>query len=200
VVNIAIFASGTGSNARKIQNYFETSAEARVVLLVSNRKDAPVLQWAADKDIPTALIDRKSFYEPEGILGILQAHSVDLIALAGFLWLIPPYLIKAYPRRILNIHPALLPKFGGKGMYGMNVHQAVLAAGEKESGISIHLVDEQYDHGDTLFQARCPVEDTDTPDTLAHRVLQLEHSFYPQIIAQYIREGLPTPFFKTQMP
>jgi phosphoribosylglycinamide formyltransferase 1 len=186
MVNIAIFVSGTGSNARKILEFFESSAIARGTLLISNRKDAPALRMAAEKGVPAIALERKSFYETEALLPILKDHSIDLIVLAGFLWLIPPYLIKAYPHRILNIHPALLPKFGGKGMYGLRVHQAVLDAGEKESGITIHLVDEMYDHGAPLFQARCPVEANDTPETLAHRVQKLEHYHYPIVIDQYI--------------
>lgn len=196
MVNIAIFVSGTGSNARKILEFFESSAIARGTLLVSNRKDAPALQMAAEKGVSTIALERKTFYETEELLSVLNGHSIDLIVLAGFLWLIPPYLIQAYPRRILNIHPALLPKFGGKGMYGSRVHQAVLDAGEKESGITIHLVDEWYDHGAPLFQARCPVEENDTPETLAHRVQKLEHSHYPQVIDQYIQGGLTSRFSK----
>lgn len=171
--------------------YFEGSSEVEVVLVISNRKDAFVLQIAAEKGIPTLLLDRKSFYETQTLLLTLEEYSVSLIILAGFLWLLPGYLVRAYERRIINIHPALLPKFGGKGMYGHHVHEAVLAAGEKESGITIHLVDEVYDHGSPLFQARCPVDSTDTPDLLAQKVQLLEHRYYPQVIDEYIRETLP---------
>jgi phosphoribosylglycinamide formyltransferase-1 len=191
VTNIAIFASGTGSNARKIVEYFEGSASVTVALIASNRKDAPVLDYAREKGIPVMLLNRESFYETQDALRDLQARSIDLIVLAGFLWLAPAYLIHAFENRIINIHPALLPKFGGKGMYGHFVHEAVLASGEKESGITIHLVDEQYDHGKTLFQASCPVLDSDTPETLARSVQQLEHLYFPKIIDQYIRETLP---------
>lgn len=200
VTRIAIFASGTGSNARKIAEYFEVSPEARVALIASNRKDAPVLQFAADKGIPALLLERKSFYDTRDTLAELENRSIDLIVLAGFLWLVPGYLIHAFENRMINIHPALLPKFGGKGMYGHRVHEAVLAAGEKESGITIHLVDEEYDHGKTLFQARCPVRESDTPETLARSVQQLEHLYFPKIIDQYIREALPSLPQKSNLP
>lgn len=191
MTQIAIFASGTGSNARKIVEHFENSAEGRVALIASNRKDAPVLQFAAKEGIPALLLDRKSFYESRALLAEMEARSIDLIILAGFLWLVPAYLVEAFENRIINIHPALLPKFGGKGMYGRHVHEAVLAAREKESGITIHLVDTAYDRGKILFQAGCSVSDHDSPDTLARKVQQLEHLFFPQIIDQYIRETLP---------
>lgn len=192
VIQIAIFASGTGSNAKKIVEHFEGSSEVRVSLILSNRKDAPVLQFAAEKGIPSMLLTRNSFYESRNFLSVLETKAIDLIILAGFLWLVPVYLIHAYENRILNIHPALLPKFGGKGMYGHHVHEAVLASGEKESGITIHLIDEEYDQGKTLFQARCTVEKADTPETLARKVQQLEHLYFPQVIDQYIRETLPS--------
>ena len=172
--------------------YFEGIPDVQVALVLSNRKDALVLHTADEKGIPTYLLDRKSFYEKQTLLLTLEEHSISLIILAGFLWLVPGYLIQAYQHRILNIHPALLPKFGGKGMYGHHVHEAVLAAGEKESGITIHLVDEWYDHGSTLFQARCPITPSDTPDTLAKKVQQLEHHYYPKVIDEYIRESLPS--------
>lgn len=191
MTNIAIFASGTGSNARKIVEYFEGSSSVSVALIASNRKDAPVLDFAREKGIPVMLLNRNSFYETQDALASLRDRSIDLVVLAGFLWLVPGYFIRAFENRIINIHPALLPKFGGKGMYGHFVHEAVLASGEKESGITIHLVDEQYDHGKTLFQARCPVQDSDTPETLARSVQQLEHLYFPRIIDQYIRETLP---------
>lgn len=191
MTNIAIFASGTGSNARKIVEYFEGSSSVTVALIASNRKDAPVLDFAREKGIPVMLLNRNSFYETQDALASLRDRSIDLVVLAGFLWLVPGYFIRAFENRIINIHPALLPKFGGKGMYGHFVHEAVLASGEKESGITIHLVDEQYDHGKTLFQARCPVRDSDTPETLARSVQQLEHLYFPRIIDQYIRETLP---------
>lgn len=199
MVHIAVFASGAGTNARKILTYFEGSPEVQIGLIVTNRKDALVLRTAEEKGIPALLLDRSSFYDSKTILGVLGKHSIDLIVLAGFLWLIPAYLVKNYNRRIVNIHPALLPKHGGKGMYGHYVHEAVLEAGDKESGITIHLIDEHYDRGQILFQAKCPVEATDTPETLAQRVQQLEHLYYAQIIEQYIKEGNASALFKNQL-
>ncbi len=186
--NIALFASGTGSNARKIIEYFEHSPEARVALVVSNKKDAGVLGIAAEHGIPTQVIGRKMFYESEEVLEILKKHGIDFIALAGFLWLIPPYLVQSYSRRMVNIHPALLPKYGGKGMFGMHVHEAVKSAGEPESGITIHFVNEHYDEGDFVFQKRCSVDSSDTPADIARKVQQLEHRHFPEIIAQLVAE------------
>lgn len=198
MLHIAVFASGAGTNARKILTFFEGSPEVRIGLIVSSRKDALVLKIAEEQGIPAILLERKSFYEGKAILEILRKHSIDLIVLAGFLWLMPAYLVKAYNRKIVNIHPALLPSHGGKGMYGHHVHEAVLEAGDKESGITIHLVDEDYDRGQILFQAKCPVEASDTPETLAQRVQQLEHHYYAQIIDQYIKEGKASALFKNQ--
>ncbi len=187
-VKLAIFASGGGSNARKIMEHFEQSSVAQVALVVSNKRDAGVLEIAAARGIPTEIIDRQGFYESEAILDILKKNEIGFIALAGFLWLIPAYLVRAFPRKILNIHPALLPKFGGKGMYGLHVHAAVKAAGETESGPTIHIVNEHYDEGDIIFQARCPVSAEDTPADIARNVLALEHRFYPEIIEQVIQK------------
>jgi phosphoribosylglycinamide formyltransferase-1 len=184
--HIAIFASGTGSNARKIIEYFQDSPVVQVALVVSNKKDAGVLDIAKAHGIPVYVIGRQSFYETEDLLAVLQQHRVEFIALAGFLWLIPAYLVRAYPRRMVNIHPALLPKYGGKGMYGIHVHEAVRAADEPETGITIHYVNEHYDEGDIVFQARCPVAPHDTPADIARNVLTLEHLYYPQIIAQIL--------------
>ena len=184
--HIAIFASGTGSNARKIIEYFQDSPAVQVALVVSNKKDAGVLDIARAHDIPVHVIGRQNFYETEDLLEVLQQQRVDFIVLAGFLWLIPAYLVRAYPRRMVNIHPALLPKYGGKGMYGIHVHEAVRAADEPETGITIHYVNEHYDEGDIVFQARCPVAPHDTPADIARKVLTLEHLYYPQIIAQIL--------------
>lgn len=180
--HIAIFASGAGSNARKIIEYFQDSDRARVSLVVSNNKDAGVLGIAAEHGIPVQLINRTIFYESENILSVLTKHRVDFVVLAGFLWLIPAYLVRAYPRRMVNIHPALLPKYGGKGMFGHHVHEAVKAAGDTETGITIHYVNEHYDEGDIIFQARCPVAPTDSPADIAQKVHALEHRYFPQII------------------
>lgn len=180
--HLALFASGTGSNARKIMDYFKTSDTVRVSLVVSNNKDAGVLAIAESFGVPTHLIARKSFYDTPDLLAVLAEHEVDFIALAGFMWLVPPYLVQAFPRRILNIHPALLPKFGGKGMYGMHVHEAVQASGASESGITIHYVNERYDEGDILFQASCVLEVGESPAQIAKKVQILEHEWYPKVI------------------
>lgn len=186
--HLAIFASGGGSNARKIIEYFEKKPAVRVSLLISNKKDAPALEMAGSFGIATHVINRKEFYETENLLEILQQYKIDFIALAGFLWLIPPYLVRAYPRRMTNIHPALLPKYGGKGMYGWHVHEAVRAAGETESGMTIHYVNENYDEGDIIFQARCPIDPDDTPQDIAAKVLKLEHRYYPEVLDKVISE------------
>ncbi|MGI9158250.1 MAG: phosphoribosylglycinamide formyltransferase [Saprospiraceae bacterium] len=185
---IAIFASGSGSNARKIMEHFEGHPHIRVVLVVSNKRDAGVLAIAAEFGVDTLVIDRSSFYETEALLGALRARGVDFVVLAGFLWLAPDYLVAAYPRRILNIHPALLPKYGGKGMYGRHVHEAVKAAGETETGMTIHYVNERYDEGDIVFQATCPVKQDDTPDTIARNVLALEHRYYSEVVERLVNE------------
>jgi phosphoribosylglycinamide formyltransferase 1 len=183
---IAIFASGGGSNAQKIIEHFEKSEVARVDLVVCNRRTAGVLQIAAEFKIPTQVIERQQFYETENLLEVLRQHSIDFIALAGFLWLAPAYLVREFPNRIVNIHPALLPKFGGKGMFGHHVHEAVRAAGESESGMTIHFVNENYDEGSIVFQARVPIENSDSPDDIARKVLELEHFYFPKIIERLI--------------
>lgn len=186
MLNIAIFASGAGSNARKIIEYFKNSPDIRVALVVSNKKDAGVLDIAREHGIPTQVIDRQMFYETQDLPGILKKHEISFIVLAGFLWLLPSYLVKTYEKRIVNIHPALLPKFGGKGMYGMRVHEAVQKSGETESGITIHWVNEHYDEGDIVFQASCPVSPGDTPADIARKVQQLEHRHFPNVIEKLI--------------
>jgi phosphoribosylglycinamide formyltransferase-1 len=186
--NIAIFASGTGSNARKIVEYFANNPHIHVRLIVSNRAKAPVLAMATDHGIATQLLTRQAFYESEDILATLRAYDIDLIVLAGFLWLVPTYLVQAYDRRIINIHPALLPDYGGKGMYGMHVHRAVKAAGEPESGMTIHYVNAQYDEGDIIFQARCALRSEDSPEEIAAKVLRLEHRHFAPTIEQLLEK------------
>lgn len=186
MTNIAIFASGGGSNAQKIMEHFKNSATGKVALVVSNKKQAGVLAIAESYHVPTLLIDRPTFYESEEILLILKKYNIEFIALAGFLWLAPGYLVKAFPRKIVNIHPALLPKYGGKGMFGMHVHEAVKAAGETESGITIHYVNENYDEGDVILQATCPLLPDDDAATIAHKVLTLEHANFPKTIEKLI--------------
>lgn len=187
-VNIAIFASGAGSNAEKIIQHFENNPAIQVKLVVSNKKEAGVLTIAAAYQIPTLMIQRSLFNETDDYIHLLKEAQIDLIILAGFLWKVPSNLVAAFQGRIINIHPALLPKFGGKGMYGHFVHEAVIESGDTESGISIHLVDDHYDHGRTLFQATCLVEAGDDADKLAGKIHQLEHAHFSEVIEQYIIE------------
>ena len=190
-VAIAIFASGAGSNAQKIIDHFRDHPLAQVKLIVCNNPAAGVLGLAAAEGMPVLQIQKKHFTET-GYVPELQQQDIGLIVLAGFLWLVPPVLVKAYEGRIINIHPALLPAYGGKGMYGMAVHRAVLAAGEKKSGITIHHVDEHYDNGSVILQATCEVSPADTPETLAQKVHQLEHAHYAAAIEQLIQQWPPT--------
>jgi len=183
---IAIFASGSGSNAQKIMEHFKRNSEAEVVLILTNNPQAYVLQRADNFEIPSHIFTRHEFYDTDDVIRLLKNLQVDLIVLAGFLWLVPVALLNAFPNKIINLHPALLPKFGGKGMYGSNVHQAVIAAGEKESGITIHYVDEHYDNGDIIFQEKCPVSPGDTPEALAAKIHQLEYQHFPRVIEQVI--------------
>jgi formyltetrahydrofolate-dependent phosphoribosylglycinamide formyltransferase len=189
ITNIAIFASGAGSNAQKIIEYFRYSKKVRIVLIACNKPGAGVLNIAAQEHIPVLLIEKETFFHGSAYVDELKEKDVDLIVLAGFLWKMPPILIKNWPGRIINIHPALLPKYGGKGMYGRFVHESVITGGEKESGISIHYVDDVYDNGAIIFQARCPVLENDTPDLLAHRIHKLEHEHYPRVIEQLIEKS-----------
>lgn len=186
---IAIFASGTGSNALKILRHFETHPSIQVSLIVCNNPQAGVLQHARDHRIPTLLVTRTSLNDPGWFLSQLENYGVDYVVLAGFLLLIPEYLIEKYPGRIINIHPALLPKYGGKGMYGMHVHNAVKEAGEMETGISIHLVNQHYDEGEILFQKSTPLDSDDTPEMIAQKVHKLEHEWYPKVIEEWITKN-----------
>lgn len=185
--NIAIFASGTGSNAKKIIAHFKHHPVISVNLVVSNKPDAPVLDIARENDIATCIIHREDFYKNEDILKKLNEYSIDYVVLAGFLWLVPEYLVRAFASRMVNLHPALLPRYGGRGMYGMKVHEAVRAAGETESGITIHLVNERYDEGNIIFQASCPVLPEDSPADIARKVQSLEHKWFPQIIEGWVK-------------
>ena len=184
---IALFASGSGSNAEQIATYFADNTDVDVSLIVSNNHKAGVIDRARRLHIPVLLFDRKTFYETDRITELLQKQEIDLVVLAGFMWLMPGDLVRAFPARIINIHPALLPKFGGKGMYGHFVHEAVVAAGETESGITIHYVNERYDEGQVIFQASCPVVPTDTPEDVAHKIHVLEHANYPRIVADVLQ-------------
>lgn len=183
---IAIFASGTGTNTVRIIEYFKGHPSVGVSLVLSNKSDAPVLEKAKSLGVETFAFNRGQLYETSQVIEKLKAEKIDFIVLAGFLWKVPENLLKAYPDRIINIHPALLPKFGGKGMYGMNVHRAVKESGDNETGISIHLVNEEYDKGRMLFQAKCEVTEADTPETIAQKVHALEHANFPQQIEKYL--------------
>ncbi len=185
---IAIFASGTGSNAKKIIEYFKENQDISVELIVSNRPAARVLDLATEHHLHQLVLNRASFYESQDIISQLKQYQIDWIVLAGFLWLIPSYLVNAYPGRIINIHPALLPKYGGKGMYGMNVHRAIKEAGEKESGITIHYVNERYDEGDIIFQASCALTAADDAEEIAHKVQKLEHQHFAPVIEQLLKD------------
>jgi len=186
VSRLAIFASGKGSNADKIIAFFEEDPTVEIGLILSNRKEAKVLQLAQKHHIPKLITSREEFYHSDKISKNLAKRNIDFIVLAGFLWLIPKYLVDAYPEKIINIHPALLPKFGGKGMYGMNVHKAVHKSGENETGITIHYVNDKYDDGAIIFQAACEIRETDSPDQIAAKVLALEHQYLPQVIKELV--------------
>lgn len=187
MTKIAIFASGAGSNAQKIIDHFRETASIKVSLILCNKPGAGVLQIAENEGIPSMIIDKEKFFRDDAYTDELKQAGIDFIILAGFLWKIPVALISAFPGKIVNIHPALLPQYGGKGMYGQFVHQAVIDHQEKESGITIHYVDDHYDHGDIIFQAKCPVLASDTADTLASRIHQLEHQHYPAVIQQLLQ-------------
>jgi formyltetrahydrofolate-dependent phosphoribosylglycinamide formyltransferase len=187
ITRIAIFASGAGSNARKIIDHFRDHPSIRVALVACNKPGAGVLNIAREENIPVLLIEKEPFFRGDAYVSSLREANIDFIVLAGFLWKVPIPLIDAYRNRILNIHPALLPKYGGKGLYGHFVHEAVIAAGEKESGITIHYVDEHYDHGDHILQEKVAITPQDTPETLARKVLQLEHQYFPAVIESVIK-------------
>jgi formyltetrahydrofolate-dependent phosphoribosylglycinamide formyltransferase len=187
---IAIFASGAGSNAQKIIDHFKNNDHIKIALVVCNKPGAGVLSIAAKENIPSLLIDKEKFFRGNACVEELKENGIGFIVLAGFLWKLPGQLINAYPGKIINIHPALLPNYGGKGMYGHFVHEAVINAGEKESGITIHYVDGHYDNGDIIFQARCPVLENDSPASLAARIHQLEHEHYPRVIESILNKEL----------
>ena len=181
-INMAIFASGAGSNAEKIIEHFKHNTNIKIALIVCNKPGAGALQIATQNNIDVLLIERQRFNSGDAYVNELKKYNIQWIILAGFLWKLPSALIQAWPSRIINIHPALLPKYGGKGMYGQHVHQAVIAARDKESGISIHYVDEIYDHGEVIMQARCEILEEDTPETLAEKIHCLEHQHFPKVI------------------
>ena len=184
--SIAIFASGAGSNAQEIIRYFKGHPLIRISLVVTNKPEAGVVQVAANVDIPVLTIEKERFFRGDAYIPELELSGIDFIVLAGFLWKVPDALVNAYRNRMINIHPALLPAYGGKGMYGSKVHEAVISSGEKQSGISIHFVDEVFDHGKVIFQANCEVVPGDTPASLAERIHGLEHANYPRVIEQLL--------------
>lgn len=186
MTRIAIFASGAGSNAARIIEYFRNHETTGIALIVCNKPGAGVLAIAARENIPTLLIEKEQFFAGSGYVPELKSAQIDFVVLAGFLWKIPQSILNAYPNAIINIHPALLPNYGGKGMYGLKVHSAVIAAGDKETGITIHYIDEHYDNGDIIFQDKCAVLESDTPETLAEKVHALEYQHFPRVIEQVV--------------
>ncbi|MCB0400815.1 MAG: phosphoribosylglycinamide formyltransferase [Flavobacteriales bacterium] len=189
MTRIAIFASGSGSNAENIADYFKNDPEVTVALFISNHSNAFVLERAKKLGVESAVFSKADFEKSDDILHFLTKNNINLVVLAGFLLKIPQKMIDAYPNKIINIHPALLPKFGGKGMYGDRVHQAVVAAQEQESGITIHYVNEHYDEGAIIFQARCPVLPTDSPADVASKIHELEYEHFPKVLDNLIRKG-----------
>lgn len=185
---IAIFASGSGSNAENIAKFSEKEKSFEVKLILTNNPNAFVIERAKKLGIKAIIFNREEFYNTEKIRNILTEENIDCIVLAGFLWLVPAYLIEQFPNKIINIHPALLPKFGGKGMYGDNVHKAVISSGESKSGITIHLVNNKYDEGKILFQAECTIEPSDTHESLAQKIHKLEYEYFPSEIARYVNK------------
>ena len=189
IKRIAIFASGSGTNAENIIRYFGQGKPARVALILTNNKNAYVIDRANKFGVPCKVFNRNTFYHTEEILDFLKEQAIDLVVLAGFLWLVPENLIRSFPGRIINIHPALLPKYGGKGMYGHMVHDAVIKSGDPESGITIHYVNESYDSGAIIFQARCAILPGYTADDLAEKVHELEYKYYPEVIEKVLLDN-----------
>jgi phosphoribosylglycinamide formyltransferase-1 len=185
---IAIFASGSGSNAQKIMEHFKRSSEAEVVLILTNNPQAYVLQRADNFEVPSHIFTRDEFYKSDDVIKLLKNLQVDLIVLAGFLWLVPLSLLKAFPNKIINLHPALLPKYGGAGMYGDHVHKAVLANNEEESGITIHFVDENFDEGEIIHQSRFKIEPGDNLEMIKFKGQQLEHQHFPKVVENLLKK------------
>jgi phosphoribosylglycinamide formyltransferase-1 len=185
---IAIFASGSGSNAQKIMEHFKKHTDAEVAIVLTNNPEAYVLQRADNFEIPTHIFDKHEFYQTNEVLDLLKNLNIDIIVLAGFLWLIPDTILANYPKRIINIHPALLPKYGGKGMYGDRVHKQVLENGDEESGITIHYVNEDFDTGEIIYQARFKIEKNDDLELVKFKGQQLEHQYFPKIIEQVLKK------------
>lgn len=187
MIKIALFLSGSGSNAQKIIAHFKSHPRIDVALLVSNKPQVGAQAIAAEHDLPLIKLKRSEFYSEKILLTQLQSFQIDFIALAGFLWLLPPYLIEAHPNKIVNLHPSLLPKYGGKGMYGKYVHEAVKKAQDRQTGITIHYANEQYDRGELLFQATCSIDPEEESEAIVQKVQQLEHHYFPSIIEAVIQ-------------
>ncbi len=185
---IALFASGSGTNAENLINYFNNHPKINVKLILTNNPKAGVIERAQRANIPVHIFSRSDFYDTPAVIQKLREYGISHLVLAGFLWLIPDSLIAQFPKHIVNIHPALLPAYGGKGMYGMNVHRAVIGNKEKQSGITIHEVNNEYDRGRILFQATCDVTPDDTPDTLAAKIHQLEYAHFPKVVEQWVMD------------
>jgi phosphoribosylglycinamide formyltransferase-1 len=189
-VHIAIFASGSGTNAQNMIEYFRDHPEIHISLIISNKPDAYVLKRAKNENVPHLVLSGKDWEKNGKAERVLQDYGIDFIVLAGYLRLLPSWLIQQFPDRIVNIHPALLPNYGGKGMYGEHVHKAVIASGDKHSGITIHFVNEDYDKGDIIFQAQCPVLPSDTPESLVARIHQLEYEHYPRVVEKVVMSNI----------
>ncbi|MEP6726592.1 MAG: phosphoribosylglycinamide formyltransferase [Bacteroidota bacterium] len=187
MIQIAVFASGAGTNAQQIIQHFASHSRVKIALIVCNKPGAGVIDIATRENIPVLLIEKEKFLNGNAYTHELKAMGISFIILAGFLWKLPSKLIAGFTNKIINIHPALLPKYGGKGMYGRFVHEAVIAAGEKESGITVHYVDEWYDHGNVIFQATCTIDKNDTPASLAQKIHVLEHTNYPAVIERTVQ-------------
>ena len=185
--NIAVFASGNGTNAHQIMRYFAGDSKVKIRLVVTNNEKAAILNKCKQEGVPCFVFPKDNFVTPDALITFLIQNNIDYIVLAGFLLQIPRALIKEFPKKIINIHPALLPKFGGKGMYGSNVHKAVMEAGEKETGITIHYVNEQYDKGEIILQQKCAIAPEDTVESVALKVQQLEHEYYPETLNNIIK-------------
>jgi len=190
MTNIALFASGSGTNVENITKYFSENKEINVVHLFCNKQNAFVLERAKNLQLPYTVFNRDEFYNSNDIINKLNTLDVDYIVLAGFLWLIPQNLIHEFPNKIINVHPALLPNYGGKGMYGMNVHNAVIKNNEKESGITVHFVNEKYDDGNIIAQKKCSIDINDNPNDLAEKIHKLEQNFFPSIIEDLINNNI----------
>lgn len=186
MIKIAIFASGSGSNAERIVEFFSSNDEVEVSLILTNNPVAGVIERAQRLNIPVVIFNKKVFSKTDKIVKMLQLQGIDWVILAGFLWLVPTNLIKAFENRMINIHPALLPKYGGKGMWGHHVHEAVVANKEKQTGITIHYVNEHYDEGKVIFQAKCEVTENDTPENVAAKIHGLEYQYFPEVIYKEI--------------